>query len=68
MNLNENQEWNKYVKAFLEPISKLQKGKLCEDQLKDGHSGSDSENNIFDNEFMNSVDAINANDKVVKNI
>jgi hypothetical protein len=27
-----------------------------------------SENNIFDNEFMNSVDAINANDKVVKNI
>ena len=68
MNLNENQEWNKYVKAFLEPISKLQKGKLCEDQLKDGNSGSDSENNIFDNEFMNSVDAINANDKVVKNI
>lgn len=36
--------------------------------MKDGHSGSDSENNIFDNEFMNSVDAINANDKVVKNI
>ena len=36
--------------------------------MKDGHSGSDSENNIFDNEFMNSVDAINANDKVIKNI
>lgn len=62
LNLNENQEWNQYVKIFLDPISKLQKGKLCED-LKDGHSGTDSENNIFDHDFMTSVEEINTNDK-----
>ena len=63
LNLNDNKEWNTYVKSHLEPIQKLQKGKLCEDLTKEGNqSGTDSENNIFDHDFMTSVEDINTND------
>jgi len=47
------------------PHIKTLEGKLCED-MKDGHSGTDSENNIFDHDFMTSVEAINTNDNKAK--
>lgn len=55
INLNENAEWISFVRNQIEPIAKLQKGKLCQDHKDGDRSRSDaSDNNIFDDDFMRS--------------
>ena len=54
LNLNENQEWLSYVRSSIEPILDLEKGKLCQDDERDRSSDNNSDNNIFDDDFMRS--------------
>jgi hypothetical protein len=48
--LKDNNEWKKYVSDVLDPIIELERGKLGE---KDSPDSSGSDNNIFDDEFIN---------------
>jgi len=65
LNLNENQEWLSYVRSSIEPILELEKGKLCKDEERERSSDNNSDNNIFDDDFMRSdfgLDGTGAND------
>jgi hypothetical protein len=54
INLKENTEWLSFINNQIEPIGRLLKGKLCED-LNNSTSGfMNSDNNIFDDDFMRS--------------
>ena len=61
-NLTKNEDWQRYISEHIEPINELQKGKLGQSGDKDGdRSGlSNSDNDIFDEQFMNTI---GANDK-----
>lgn len=54
VNLNENSEWQSFVRNQIEPVSRLLKGKLCEEQNNSTSGFMNSDNQIFDDDFMRS--------------
>jgi hypothetical protein len=54
INLNENSEWQSFVNNQIQPISRLLKGKLCEEQNNSTSGFMNSDNQIFDDDFMRS--------------
>lgn len=53
-NLKENKDWISYVESTIQPLIDLEKGKLCQDESKDKSGLDNSDNNIFDDDFMRS--------------
>lgn len=54
INLNENTEWLSFVANQIQPIGRLLKGKLCDDQNNSTSGFINSDNQIFDDDFMRS--------------
>lgn len=50
-NIVDNEEWQRYVRENLEPINELVRGKLGQE----GEVHSESDNNIFDADFMSGI-------------
>lgn len=55
--LKNDSKWTAFIEKTIEPIAKLEEGKLGEDFEKDSDSSS-SMNKIFDDEFMRSNDPL----------
>ena len=53
-NLKENKDWISYVESTIQPLIDLEKGKLCQDESRDKSGLDNSDNNIFDDDFMRS--------------
>lgn len=58
-NLTNNDTWQKYLHEHIEPINELQKGKLGQTDMRDGDRScfSDSDSNIFDQDFLKTLGA-----------
>lgn len=52
--LKDNEQWRSHITNFIEPLLELEKGKLCKEEEK----LNDSDNNIFDDDFMRSDFAV----------
>jgi len=52
--LKENKDWISYVESTIQPLIDLEKGKLCQDESRDKSGLDNSDNNIFDDDFMRS--------------
>lgn len=51
-NLRENDKWKQYINDNINPLNELEKGKLCQDQ--ETSKSNDTDDNIFDDDFIRS--------------